>query len=84
MKEIFQTVYCPYYGSVEKVLVNQSSYVYEWEALFLIKTKEQTEVEVSIGVSGYITSVEVAQGQEVTPDTVLSTLRDDLKITGSD
>ncbi|WP_408009977.1 biotin/lipoyl-binding protein [Pseudalkalibacillus sp. A8] len=84
MKEIYQTVYSPYYGSVEKVLVNQSSHVYEWETLFLIKTKEQTEVEVSIGVSGYITSVKVAQGQEVTPDTVLSTLRDDLKITGSD
>ncbi|WP_257346796.1 hypothetical protein [Pseudalkalibacillus decolorationis] len=83
MKEIFQTVFSPCNGIVEKVFVNESSYVYEWETLFLIRTSEETE-EISIGVSGSIISVEIAEGQEVYPETVLLTVRDDLRITGSD
>ncbi|WP_079525749.1 hypothetical protein [Halobacillus hunanensis] len=84
MKEVLQTVYSPCHGSVKKVFVNSSSYVYEWEPLFLIETKEQNEVEVAVGISGDIISLDIVQGQEVTPKTVLTELRDDLEITGSD
>ncbi|UOQ92051.1 hypothetical protein MUO14_16315 [Halobacillus shinanisalinarum] len=84
MKEVLQNVYSPCDGTIKEVFVNRSSYVYEWEPLFSIETKEQKEVEVSIGISGNITSLEISQGQSVTPNTVLTILRDDLEITGSD
>ncbi|QHE50910.1 biotin/lipoyl-containing protein [Pontibacillus sp. HMF3514] len=84
MKEVFQHVYSPCDGFVKKVFVTPSSYVYEWEKLFVIETNENKEVEVSIGVSGNITSVEISQGQNVEQNTILTTLRDDFVITGSD
>ncbi|MEC5423198.1 hypothetical protein QGM71_06745 [Virgibacillus sp. C22-A2] len=84
MKDIFQTVYSPCCGTVEKIFVEPMSYVYEWEKLVLIKTNEEKEIEVSIGVSGNITALEISQGQYVTPDTALAVLKDDLEITGSD
>lgn len=84
MMEVLQNVHSPCGGFVKKVLVTPSSYVYEWETLFVIETNEKKEVEVSIGISGNITSVEISQGQHVAPNTVLTTMRDDLEITGSD
>lgn len=84
MEEMLQDVYSPCSGFVKNVFVTPSSYVYEWETLFVIETKEKKEVEVSIGISGNITSVEISQGQNVAKNTVLTTLKDDLEITGSD
>ncbi|MCP3033328.1 hypothetical protein LF817_18540 [Halobacillus sp. A1] len=83
MKEVLEKVYSPCYGSIKEVLVDQQAYVYEWEPLFLIETEDQQVIEVSIGVSGIIEAVDTCPGQEVTPESVLTILKDDLQI-GSD
>ncbi|MGI8316963.1 hypothetical protein [Halobacillus mangrovi] len=84
MKEVFQTIYSPCYGSIKEVYVQPSAYVYEWETLLLIETQDKKEIEVSVGISGDIVSMEVAPGQAVTPFSALTIMRDDLQITGSD
>ncbi|MFC2948034.1 hypothetical protein [Virgibacillus sediminis] len=84
MKEVFHTIYSPSHGTVEKVFIQPESYVYEWEKLFLIRSHEQKEKEVCIGVSGTVSSVEISVGQEGSPDTPLAIIKDDLQITGSD
>ncbi|MFC7063726.1 hypothetical protein [Halobacillus seohaensis] len=84
MKEVLETVYSPCFGFVKEVLIDNESYVYEWEPLFLIEAEDQEVVEVCIGVSGTIMQVDLVPGQEVTPESVLTVLRDDLLITGSD
>ncbi|WP_242224638.1 hypothetical protein [Bacillus cereus group sp. BfR-BA-01380] len=82
MKDVIQNVYSPCNGVIEEVFVQQSSYVYEWEKLFLIKKSDGTLEEVAIGVSGDILSVEVKLGQEVNEQTLLCKLEDDWLITG--
>ncbi|MCP3027207.1 hypothetical protein [Halobacillus sp. A5] len=84
MKEVLEKVYSPCYGSIKEVCVDDEAYVYEWEPLFLIETEDKQVVEVCVGVSGTITQIDLAPGQEVTPESVLTVLRDDLLITGSD
>jgi biotin carboxyl carrier protein len=79
-----EAIFSPCSGTVETVLTRENNHVYEWERLFLIKTKNGKIEEISIGVSGYITSLPVKKGQEVNSQTVLATIQDDLLITGSD
>jgi multidrug efflux pump subunit AcrA (membrane-fusion protein) len=64
--------------------MRENNHVYEWEKLFLIKTNSGRIEEISIGISGYITSLHVETGQKVNSETILATIRDDLLITGSD
>jgi pyruvate/2-oxoglutarate dehydrogenase complex dihydrolipoamide acyltransferase (E2) component len=82
--KIEETIYSPYSGTVERVLTKESNHVYEWEKLFLIKTNSGALEEVSIGISGFITSLNVKEGHEVDSQTVLAILQDDLLPTGSD
>ncbi|WP_226659905.1 hypothetical protein [Pseudalkalibacillus hwajinpoensis] len=84
MNEIVHTINSPYYGTIEQVVIQPLDYVYEWETLFLVKTVEGKLEHVHVGVSGHLLSIEVRKGEEITPITVLGTLRDDLLITGSD
>ncbi|MGC4379169.1 hypothetical protein WD019_19955 [Fictibacillus sp. Mic-4] len=84
MPGVVEPVYSPYHGTVEKVLTMKANRVYEWERLFLIKTKNGLVEEVSVGISGHIISVDVKQGENVTPDTVLAKIEDDFTITGCD
>lgn len=84
MSVIEEVVLSPCSGTVETVFTKEENHVYEWEKLFLIKTKNGKIEEVSIGISGYITSLPVKKGQEVNSQTVLATIQDDLLITGSD
>jgi acetyl/propionyl-CoA carboxylase alpha subunit len=79
-----EVIYSPCSGTVENVLTKENNYVYEWEKLFLIKTANGSLEEISIGISGNITSLQVKIGQNVTSKTVLATILDDLQITGSD
>ncbi|RBW70881.1 hypothetical protein [Bacillus taeanensis] len=79
-----QKVTSPYYGIVEKILVESTSHIYEWEPLFLIKTLTGEYKTVAVAVSGYITSLEVKQGDLVHFNTPLALLQDDLLVTGSD
>ncbi|WP_408010335.1 hypothetical protein ACJROX_08590 [Pseudalkalibacillus sp. A8] len=84
MQALIQPIYSPCDGKVENILVNESSHIYEWEKLFLIREKNGSIKEVTVGLSGLITSLEVKENQNVTPNTVLATIKDDLLITGSD
>ena len=68
---------------VEKLFVMESSYVYEWEKLAL-ETIDKQKVEIKVGISGYIESLEVVEGQAIADQKLLITVRDDLLITGSD
>jgi hypothetical protein len=79
-----EVIFSPYAGTVETVLTEEKNHVYEWERLFLIKTKNGKIEEISIGISGYITSLPVKKGQVINTQTVLATIQDDLLITGSD
>ncbi|PKJ53818.1 biotin/lipoyl-containing protein [Bacillus sp. SN10] len=84
MKTVIESVYSPCYGKVEKLFVAESSYVYEWEKLALIETIDKQKVEIKVGISGYIESLEVVEGQAINDKKLLITVRDDLLITGSD
>jgi biotin carboxyl carrier protein len=79
-----EVVISPCSGTVETVLTKENNHVYEWEKLLLIKMENGKIEEISIGISGYITSLPVKKGQEVNSQTVLATIQDDLLITGSD
>jgi biotin carboxyl carrier protein len=79
-----QMITSPYYGIVEKVLIENTSHIYEWEPLFFIKTLTGEYKTIAVAVSGYITSVEVKQGDLVNLNTPLALLQDDLLVTGSD
>ncbi|PHF45735.1 hypothetical protein COF72_13865 [Bacillus pseudomycoides] len=84
MKTVIENVYSPCYGRVTKLFINESSYVYEWEELALIETMDERKVEIKVGISGYVELLEVEEGQVITEQTLLITVRDDLLITGSD
>ncbi|SHS10462.1 Uncharacterised protein [Mycobacteroides abscessus subsp. abscessus] len=82
--KVYECIYSSCSGKVEKVLTGENNHVYEWEKLFVIKKNNGTTEEISIGISGHITSLHVKEGEVVNPLTVLATIQDDLIITGSD
>ncbi|MDN3017205.1 hypothetical protein PH210_13485 [Paenibacillus sp. BSR1-1] len=84
MKEVIEAIYSPCCGKIETLFVDQDSYVYEWEKLILIHTEDHKKVEVRAGVSGHIVSLEVTEKQNVTHETLLIKVKDDLLITGSE
>ncbi|CAG9612252.1 MULTISPECIES: biotin/lipoyl-containing protein [Bacillus] len=84
MRTVIENVYSPCYGKVEKLFINESSYVYEWEKLALIETMDKQTVEIKVGISGYVELLQVEEGQAITNQTLLITVRDDMLITGSD
>lgn len=71
-------------GVVERVLIEEDSYVYEWEDLFLIKTFGGKSIHVSVGASGHISRIHVKAGDQVTKHSLLALLQDDFVISGSD
>ncbi|RBW68332.1 hypothetical protein DS031_17490 [Bacillus taeanensis] len=79
-----QKVISPCLGVVEKVNIDSNAYIYEWEALFLIKTVVGTYEEIRIPVSGHVTSLKVEPGDVVTPNMTLALVQDDFIVSGSD
>ncbi|ARI78787.1 biotin/lipoyl-containing protein [Halobacillus mangrovi] len=78
-----EQVISPCHGEVKEVFVHNGDYIYEWETLFVIKG-EETEAEVSIGISGNVKKLYIKKGDRVAPKMVLATLEDDMVISGSD
>ena len=74
----------PFDGTVEKVYVEDNSYLYEWEKLFLLKAIDGRLIDITIGISGHITSLKVKEGDKVRKNTLLASLKDDYVISGSD
>ncbi|KAB2442735.1 hypothetical protein [Bacillus luti] len=82
METRIEEIYSSYEGKIEEIFVNESSYVYEWEKLMMIR-KNNGEIEkIAVGISGNIRLVNVEIGQEINGDTLLVKLEDDLLITG--
>ncbi|EMA6343890.1 biotin/lipoyl-binding protein [Bacillus cytotoxicus] len=82
MKVIIEEIYSSCIGVVEEIFVDESSYVYEWEKLMMIRKNDGTLEKVAVGISGNIRAVHIEVGQKVNTDTLLITLEDDLIITG--
>ncbi|PGK34405.1 hypothetical protein CN907_23025 [Bacillus anthracis] len=82
MKTKIEEVYSSYEGKVEEIFVNESSYVYEWEKLMMIRKNNGELEKVAVGISGNIRLVNVFVGQQINTDTLLVKLEDDLLITG--
>ena len=70
-------------GIIEQIYIQEDSYVYEWEKLFLLKTLDGKRMDVSINASGYITKVHVNEGDRVTKNTTLAVLQEDFIISGA-
>jgi len=77
-----EEIYSSYEGKVEEIFVKESSYVYEWEKLMMIRKNNGELEKVAIGISGNIRLVNVVVGQQINTDTLLVKLEDDLLITG--
>ncbi|MBE7099347.1 MULTISPECIES: hypothetical protein [Bacillus cereus group] len=82
MKTRMEEIYSSYEGKVEEIFVNESSYVYEWENLMMIRKNNGELEKVAVGISGNIRLVNVVVGQQINTDTLLVKLEDDLLITG--
>ncbi|UOE93559.1 hypothetical protein [Alkalihalobacillus sp. LMS39] len=82
--DCFRTVASLANGTVEKILVTEGSFVYEWEPLFLIRTKNGTSYEVKIGASGVISKVNVHEGDSIISDYTLAVLKEDAQPVGCD
>ncbi|EJQ44925.1 MULTISPECIES: hypothetical protein [Bacillus] len=82
MKTRMEEIYSSYEGKVEEIFVNESSYVYEWENLMMIRKNNGELEKVAVGISGNIRLVNVVAGQQINTDTLLVKLEDDLLITG--
>lgn len=82
MKTRIEEIYSSYEGKVEEIFVNESSYVYEWENLMMIRKNNGELEKVAVGISGNIRLVNVVVGQQIHTDTLLIKIEDDLVITG--
>ncbi|MEK4692685.1 hypothetical protein MKX31_01155 [Bacillus sp. FSL M8-0063] len=82
MKTRIEKIYSSYEGKVEEIFVNESSYVYEWENLMMIRKNNGELEKVAVCISGNIRLVNVVAGQQINTDTLLVKLEDDLLITG--
>lgn len=82
MKTRIEEIYSSYEGKVEEIFINESSYVYEWEKLLMIRKNDGELKKIAVGISGNIRLVNVEVGQEISADTLLVKLEDDLLITG--
>lgn len=77
-------VLSPCHGVIEKVIVQSTERIYEWDTLFEIKTDYGHIESIQTGMSGEVQSLEVQEGDEVIPGMVLAYVKEDLFVTGSD
>ncbi|KXY42876.1 hypothetical protein AT257_18625 [Bacillus cereus] len=82
MQTRIEEIYSSCKGKVEEIFINESSYVYEWEKLMMIRKHDGELEKIGIGISGNIRLINVEVGQEIDTDTLLVKLEDDLLITG--
>jgi len=80
----YEIVTSPCYGTIEKVVIDRDSRIYEWEPLFSIKNANGKVEVIKIGCSGEVQSLEVEEGDKVIPGMVLAYIQEDILISGSD
>jgi pyruvate/2-oxoglutarate dehydrogenase complex dihydrolipoamide acyltransferase (E2) component len=72
----------PCHGIIVNVLSSKSSYIYEGESVFLIKT-ESDFVDIAADCSGWIETLYVEPGEVVVPGRVLATLIENVSFLNS-
>ncbi|EJV57509.1 hypothetical protein BWGOE4_05310 [Bacillus mycoides] len=77
-----EEIYSSCTGIVEEIFINETSYVYEWEKLMMIRKNDGEIEKIAVGISGNIRLVNVEVGQNIDAETLLVKLEDDLLITG--
>ncbi|MBM6646497.1 hypothetical protein [Bacillus sp. RIT 809] len=82
METRIEEIYSSCTGIVEEIFINETSYVYEWEKLMMIRKNDGEIEKIAVGISGNIRLVNVEVGQEISADTLLVKIEDDLLITG--
>ncbi|MBE7105067.1 hypothetical protein FT637_19035 [Bacillus cereus] len=82
METRIEEIYSSCKGRVEEIFINESSYVYEWEKLMMIRKHDGELEKIGVGISGNIRLINVEVGQEISADTLLVKIEDDLLITG--
>ncbi|QWG86409.1 hypothetical protein [Bacillus mycoides] len=82
METRIEEIYSSCTGIVEEICINESSYVYEWEKLMMIRKNDGEIEKIAVGISGNIRLVNVEVGQNIDADKLLVKLEDDLLITG--
>ena len=82
METRIEEIYSSCTGIVEEIFINESSYVYEWEKLMMIRKNNGELEKIGVGISGNIRLVNVEVGQNIDADTLLVKIEDDLLITG--
>ncbi|CRK81706.1 biotin/lipoyl-binding protein [Neobacillus massiliamazoniensis] len=80
----FGVIISPCYGIVDKITINRTDRLYEWETLFSIKTDDGPTEMIQTSVSGEVESIEVQEGDNVIPGMVLAYIKEDMFVTGSD
>ncbi|MFZ4451323.1 biotin/lipoyl-containing protein [Salibacterium aidingense] len=71
-------------GTVTNVYVDSTAYVYEWEPLLSIENKNKETIVISFGASGIITQLNVKSGDQVSDNTIIAVIEDDMQLSGSD
>ncbi|WP_209124137.1 hypothetical protein [Alkalihalobacillus sp. BA299] len=81
---ICRGVVCAWEGVVEEIFIEQGSFVYEWEPLFLIKAKDGKCHKIQMSSSGYISTLNVEVEQQVSINSELAILQEDCLPCGCD
>ncbi|HWO96356.1 MAG TPA: hypothetical protein VNM45_08490 [Bacillus sp. (in: firmicutes)] len=68
----------PCYGTIEKISINKSSRIYEWEPLFYVKTFDGGTEVIRMGITGEVQSLEVQEGDQVIPGMVLAYIKEEI------
>jgi biotin carboxyl carrier protein len=72
-----ELVTSPLYGTIEEVLVYPNQRVSEWEPLFIIKNQNGTLEQISVGLSGILSKLNVNKKDTVYPGKVIAQITAD-------
>jgi biotin carboxyl carrier protein len=67
-----EIVTSPLYGTIEEVLIGPNQRVDEWEPLFIIKNLNGTFQQITVGISGILSKLNVSKNDQITPGFVMA------------
>ena len=66
-----ELVTSPLYGTIEKILIGPNQRVSEWEPLFIIKNFNGTFQQITVGISGFFSKLNINENEVISPRTVM-------------
>lgn len=72
-----ELVTSPLYGTIEKVLIGPNQRVSEWEPLFIIKNLNGTLQQITVGINGILSKLNVNENDVISPGTVMALIKAD-------